>query len=137
MNKSTKILVPLIIAISVSAGIIIGNLLTRNSNTGIINIGLGEGSKISSVINLIEQGYVDSVNVHDIVEKTIPEILKNLDPHTSYIPASDMQEVQEEMTGKFSGIGVQFSIMEDTVRVVEVISGGPSSKVGILPGDGL
>ena len=135
MNKSTKILVPLIIAISVSAGIIIGNLLTRNSNTGIINIGLGEGSKISSVINLIEQGYVDSVNVHDIVEKTIPEILKNLDPHTSYIPASDMQEVQEEMTGKFSGIGVQFSIMEDTVRVVEVISGGPSSKVGILPGD--
>lgn len=135
MNKATKILIPLIIAVSVSAGIIIGNLLPRNSNQGVVNIGFGESNKLASILKLIEQGYVDSVNIGEITEKTIPEILKNLDPHTTYIPASDMQEVQEEMTGKFSGIGVQFSIMEDTVRVVEVISGGPSSKVGILPGD--
>jgi carboxyl-terminal processing protease len=135
MNKATKILIPLIIAVSVSAGIIIGNLLTRNSNQGAVSMGLGESNKLASILKLIEQGYVDSVNMGEIMEKTIPEILKNLDPHTTYIPASDMQEVQEEMTGKFSGIGVQFSIMEDTVRVVEVISGGPSSKVGILPGD--
>lgn len=135
MNKATKILVPLIIAVSVSAGIIIGNLLTRNSNQGVVSIGLGESNKLASILKLIEQGYVDSVNIGEITEKTIPEILKNLDPHTTYIPARDMQEVEEEMTGKFSGIGVQFSIMEDTVRVVEVISGGPSSKVGILPGD--
>ena len=135
MKKATKILIPLIIAVSVAAGIIIGNLLSRNSNQGVVSIGLGESNKLSSILKLIEQGYVDSVNIAEITEKTIPEILKNLDPHTTYIPASDMQEVQEEMTGKFSGIGVQFSIMEDTVRVVEVISGGPSSKVGILPGD--
>ncbi|HCE58408.1 MAG TPA: peptidase S41 [Prolixibacteraceae bacterium] len=135
MNKATKILIPLIIAVSVSAGIIIGNLLTRNSNQGVVSIGLGESNKLTSILKLIEQGYVDSVNIGEITEKTIPEILKNLDPHTTYIPARDMQEVEEEMTGKFSGIGVQFSIMEDTVRVVEVISGGPSSKVGILPGD--
>lgn len=135
MNKATKILIPLIIAVSVSAGIIVGNLLTRNSNQGAVSIGIGESNKLATILKLIEQGYVDSVNVTEITEKTIPEILKNLDPHTSYIPASDMQEVKEEMTGKFSGIGVQFSIMEDTVRVVEVISGGPSSKVGILPGD--
>lgn len=135
MNKVTKILIPLIIAVSVSAGIIIGNLLTRNSNQGVVSIGLGESNKLASILKLIEQGYVDSVNIGEITEKTIPEILKNLDPHTTYIPARDMQEVEEEMTGKFSGIGVQFSIMEDTVRVVEVISGGPSSKVGILPGD--
>ncbi len=75
------------------------------------------------------------MNIDKLVESTIPELLKNLDPHTSYIPAEEMKEVQEEMTGKFSGIGVQFSIMEDTVRVVEVISGGPSSKVGVMPGD--
>lgn len=135
MNKATKILVPLIIAISVSAGIIIGNLLTRNSNQAVVGFGLGESNKLASILKLIEQGYVDSVNISEITEKTIPEILKNLDPHTTYIPAREMQEVEEEMTGKFSGIGVQFSIMEDTVRVVEVISGGPSSKVGILPGD--
>jgi len=68
---------------------------------------------------------------NEIVEQTIPEILENLDPHTSYIPVRYMKEVREEMSGEFSGIGVQFSIQEDTVRVVEVISGGPSSKVGI------
>lgn len=135
MNKKTTILIPLLIAVSVAAGILIGNLLNRNSQTGFVGLNLGGQNKISEILSYIDQGYVDSVNTAEIIEKTIPEILKNLDPHTTYIPPTDMKEVQEEMTGKFSGIGVQFSIMEDTVRVIEVISGGPSSKVGILPGD--
>ena len=135
MNKKTTILIPLLIAVSVAAGIFIGNLLNRNSQTGFVSLNLGGQNKISEILSYIDQGYVDSVNTAEIIEKTIPEILKNLDPHTTYIPPTDMKEVQEEMTGKFSGIGVQFSIMEDTVRVIEVISGGPSSKVGILPGD--
>lgn len=135
MNKKINLIIPLLIAVSVAAGILIGNLLNRNSQTGFIGIRSDNSNKISTILQLIDQGYVDSVNTASIIESTIPEILKNLDPHTSYIPASDMQEVQEEMTGKFSGIGVQFSIMEDTVRVIEVISGGPSSKVGVLPGD--
>jgi carboxyl-terminal processing protease len=135
MNKKTTILVPLLIAVSVAAGILIGNLLNKNSQSGFIGLNIGSQNKISEILSYISQGYVDSVNTSDIIEKTIPELLKNLDPHTSYIPPSDMKEVQEEMTGKFSGIGVQFSIMEDTVRVIEVISGGPSSKVGIMPGD--
>jgi carboxyl-terminal processing protease len=135
MNKKITLLVPLLIAVSVAAGILIGNLLNRNSQTGFAGLNAGSSNKISTILQLIEQGYVDSVNTASIIEKTIPEILKNLDPHTTYIPPSDMKEVQEEMTGKFSGIGVQFSIMEDTVRVIEVISGGPSSKVGIMPGD--
>ncbi|HPE75293.1 MAG TPA: S41 family peptidase [Draconibacterium sp.] len=135
MNKKITILIPLLIAVSVASGILIGNLLNRNSQTDFVGLKIGGQNKISEVLSYIDQGYVDSVNTSDIIEKTIPEILKNLDPHTSYIPPADMKEVQEEMTGKFSGIGVQFSIMEDTVRVVEVISGGPSSKVGILPGD--
>ena len=135
MNKKVTILIPLIIAFSVAAGILIGNLLNRNSQTGFAGLNMGSPNKISDILSYIDQGYVDSVNTKDIVEKTIPEILKNLDPHTTYIPPSDMKEVQEEMTGKFSGIGVQFSIMEDTVRVIEVISGGPSSKVGLIPGD--
>jgi carboxyl-terminal processing protease len=135
MNKKTLLIIPLLIAVSVAAGILIGNLLNSNSQPGFTGFNTGKSNKISTLLELIEQGYVDSVNTDEMIEKAIPEILKNLDPHTSYIPARDMQEVQEEMTGKFSGIGVQFSIMEDTVRVVEVISGGPSSKVGILPGD--
>ena len=135
MNKKTIIILPLLIAVSVAVGILIGNLLNRNSLPVFGGMAHNQTNKISTVLNLIDQGYVDSVNTNSIVESTIPQILKNLDPHTSYIPAQNMQEVQEEMTGKFSGIGVQFSVMEDTVRVIEVISGGPSSKVGILPGD--
>ncbi len=135
MNKKINILIPLLIAVSVAAGILIGNLLNRNSQPGFVGLNVGKSNKISEILSYIEQGYVDSVNANGIIEKTIPEVLKNLDPHTSYIPVSDMQEVEEEMKGKFSGIGVQFSIMEDTVRVIEVISGGPSSKVGIMPGD--
>lgn len=135
MNKKINILIPLLIAVSVAAGILIGNLLNRNSQAGFSGLNVGKSNKVSEILSYIEQGYVDSVNTAGIIEKTIPEILKNLDPHTTYIPVSDMQEVEEEMKGKFSGIGVQFSIMEDTVRVIEVISGGPSSKVGIMPGD--
>lgn len=135
MNKKNTLLIPLLIAVSVAAGILIGNLLNRNSQPGFSSLNIGSSNKISDILSYIDQGYVDSVNTQSIIEKTIPEILKNLDPHTSYIPPDDMKGVQEEMTGKFSGIGVQFSIMEDTVRVIEVISGGPSSKVGLMPGD--
>ncbi len=133
-NKFTVIL-PLLVAISVAAGIIIGNLLMRNTQPVLSPIGHTRPNKLSTILKLIENGYVDSVNTGDIIEKAIPGILENLDPHTAYIPAKNMKEVQEEMQGNFSGIGVQFSIQEDTVRVIEVIPGGPSNQVGILPGD--
>jgi carboxyl-terminal processing protease len=137
MNRKTIIIIPLLVAISIAAGILIGNLLRQNSTTlySPLPVSYGKPSKLTTILQLIEHGYVDSVNSGDIIEKTIPDILKNLDPHTAYIPARNMQEVQEEMSGNFSGIGVQFSIQEDTVRVIEVIPNGPSSQVGILPGD--
>lgn len=135
MNKKITPFIPLLIAVSVAGGILIGNLLKNNSQPVYSGLGLNKPNKITTILDLIAQGYVDSVNTSEIIEKTIPEILKNLDPHTTYIPAKEMQEVQEEMRGNFSGIGVQFSIQEDTVRVIEVISGGPSSKVGVMPGD--
>ncbi|HKJ78098.1 MAG TPA: S41 family peptidase, partial [Prolixibacteraceae bacterium] len=135
MNKKTLIILPILIAVSVASGILIGSLLKQNSQPYLNPLGYSKPNKLSTVLSLIDKGYVDSVNTSEIVENTIPEILKNLDPHTAYIPVKLMQEVEEEMTGKFSGIGVQFSIQEDTVRVVEVISGGPSSNVGIQPGD--
>ncbi|MFV0268320.1 MAG: S41 family peptidase [Draconibacterium sp.] len=135
MNKKTVILVPLLIAISIAIGILIGNMMKTNSSTGFSGLAMSQPNKISTILDLVDHGYVDSVNTGEIVEETIPEILKKLDPHTSYIPARDMQEVNEEMRGNFSGIVIQFSLMEDTVRVIEVISGGPSSQVGIQPGD--
>jgi carboxyl-terminal processing protease len=135
MNKKTVILIPVLIALSVAIGMLIGNMLKDNASPVLSGMNFSHPNKIAAILNLVDKGYVDDVNTSELIEETIPEILKNLDPHTTYIPARDMQEVQEEMQGNFSGIGVQFSIMEDTVRVVEVISGGPSSQVGILPGD--
>ncbi|NQU53192.1 MAG: PDZ domain-containing protein [Bacteroidetes bacterium] len=135
MNKKTIVILPLLIAVSVAVGILIGNLLNKNSQPTFGGMHAGTSNKISTVLNLIDLGYVDSVNTASIIEQTIPELLKSLDPHTTYIPAKDMVGVQEEMTGNFSGIGVQFSVMEDTVRVIEVIAGGPSSKVGLMAGD--
>ena len=92
-------------------------------------------NKLSTIVDLIANSYVDSVATDKLVEGAIPSLLENLDPHTTYIPARDMQEVTEEMQGNFGGIGVQFSIHNDTVQVIDVISGGPSYKLGILPGD--
>jgi len=135
MNRKTIIILPLLIAGAVAAGVLIGNLLKVNSQSFYHPVGQGKTNKLTTILELIDQGYVDSVNTSDIIEMTIPEILNDLDPHSAYIPAKYMQEVQEEMQGNFSGIGVQFSIQEDTVRVIEVISGGPSGNVGILPGD--
>jgi len=94
MNKKINILIPLLIAVSVAAGILIGNLLNRNSQPGFASLNTGKSNKISEILSYIDNGYVDSVNTSNIIEKTIPEVLKNLDPHTSYIPVSDMQEVQ-------------------------------------------
>lgn len=133
-NKKFIIYIPLIIAVSIGIGLLTGNRLTKNSFSSTDRT-FSKPNKLTTILNLVENGYVDSVNTGELVEKTIPVLLKNLDPHTSYIPAPEMKEVQEEMRGNFSGIGVQFVIQEDTVRVVEVISGGPSSKVGVLPGD--
>lgn len=135
MNKKTLIILPILIAVSVAIGVLIGNMLSRNTQPVFSGFGINQPNKISTIIDLIDKAYVDSVNTGSIIEKIIPEILKNLDPHTSYIPATDMKEVQDEMRGNFSGIGVQFSIQEDTVRVIEVIPGGPSSKIGLLAGD--
>jgi len=132
-NTKFSVYIPVLLAITLVAGILIGNRLTRNSGSTMPL--LSKSSKLEAIIDLIQNSYVDSISTDTLVEKTIPQLLKNLDPHTAYIPAKDMVEVEEEMRGNFGGIGVQFSIQNDTVMVVDVISGGPSSKLGILPGD--
>ncbi len=135
MNKRINIYLPVLIALSLVIGIFLGNRLNRSQTTGLQNFSIQSTNKLSAVIDLIKNAYVDSVSTDKLVEEAIPGLLKNLDPHTTYIPASDMQEVNEEMQGNFGGIGVQFSIIRDTVQVIDVVSGGPSYKLGILPGD--
>jgi carboxyl-terminal processing protease len=133
--KINRLYIPLLIALAIVTGILIGNKLSRNAGAGLSSVYRSQSNKLDAVIELINNSYVDSISVDTLIEKTIPQLLKNLDPHTAYIPSKDMVEVEEEMRGNFGGIGVQFSIQNDTVMVVDVISGGPSSKLGILPGD--
>lgn len=92
-------------------------------------------NKISALLTSIQTLYVDSVDVDTIIEKVLPEMLKSLDPHSAYYPAEETKESNDELHGSFSGIGIQFSIQEDTIHVNSVIHGGPSEKVGLLAGD--
>jgi carboxyl-terminal processing protease len=133
--KNNRVYIPLLLALAVITGILIGNRLTGNSGGNKATFSNSRSNKMDAIIELINSSYVDSISTDTLIEKAIPQILKNLDPHTAYIPPKEMVGVEEEMRGNFGGIGVQFSIQNDTVIVVDVISGGPSSKVGILPGD--
>ncbi len=136
-NSPKQLLLPLIIAIVLIGGIYIGRILTlRSAPRGTDQLLIyPQTNKLDALLNLIEEEYVDTIHKNDLVEAVIPEILKHLDPHTVYIPASELQEVNEELEGNFGGIGVQFSITNDTVLVISVIPGGPSEKLGIIPGD--
>lgn len=94
-----------------------------------------QGSKLDLILNMINYSYVDTVDIKKIEESAIPLLIKDLDPHTVYIPAKDMQRVNEEMVGNFGGIGVQFYKYRDTVTVVKVVPGGPSERAGLKDGD--
>lgn len=126
---------PVIIAVTLIFGVWLGIKLQNRKLSAMLPGHISHKSKLDLVINLVEGNYVDTVNSKNMIEEAIPEVLKQLDPHTTYIPAKDMQGVTEEMSGNFGGIGVQFSIQNDTVMVIDVISGGPSQKLGIRAGD--
>lgn len=91
--------------------------------------------KLDAVFNIIQQNYVDEVDIDSMIELTIPELLKNLDPHSTYIPADERVAVDRELEGSFYGIGIQFQMMKDTLHVIEVISGGAADEAGVLAGD--
>lgn len=92
-------------------------------------------NKLDAVLNLINTKYVEDVDTEEIIEKMIPDMLKELDPHSVYIPAKEMEKTMEEMEGSFSGVGIQFNIREDTIRVISVITGGPAEQAGMRAGD--
>lgn len=97
---------------------------------------LNEGTfKIGRLIGLIDAFYVDSVDMNTITEKAIVELLRSLDPHSAYIPADEVAEMNEPLMGNFEGIGVQFNLLNDSVLIISPVPGGPSEKAGILPGD--
>ena len=118
---------PIIFSLLIILGILIGKNLNNNKN-------IDTNEKINSIINLINSNYVDSVN-KNFEDQIINSIIKDLDPHTSYISKKNYQSVEENMLGGFSGIGIEFNIIDDTIVVVSPINGGPSQKLGIVSGD--
>lgn len=125
---------PVILAATLIAGVYIGKQMS-GGDTGQDYIIYPKTDKVSKIIGYISREYVDPVDKTKIVEATIPKILEELDPHSQYIPAKDFQAVNEPLEGGFSGIGVQFNMLNDTLIVIKAIQNGPSEKVGILAGD--
>lgn len=133
-TKKSIAFLPILFAVLLIAGIFIGIRLSRYGTTDRLLI-YPKADKVNSILDMIDDTYVDSVSRKDLEETAINSILNKLDPHSVYIPASDLDEVNEPLEGNFSGIGVQFNYQNDTVIVVSTVSNGPSEKVGILPGD--
>lgn len=134
-TRNSSRFTPIIIAISVVIGILIGTFYAKHfagNRLGIIN---GSSNKLNALLRIIDDQYVDTVNMANLVEKAMPQILAELDPHSTYIPAQNLEEVNSELEGSFSGIGIQFTIQNDTIHVNSVIQGGPSEKVGLMAGD--
>ena len=133
-NKSTRF-IPLIIAISVVIGVLLGTFYAHHFSGNKLSIINTSSNKLNDLLHIIDDQYVDTVDLSNLVERAMPEILGELDPHSIYIPAQKSQEATDELAGSFSGIGVQFTIRQDTIYINNVIKGGPSEKVGLLAGD--
>ncbi|MCK4638768.1 MAG: PDZ domain-containing protein, partial [Bacteroidales bacterium] len=136
-NKRFFIYQPILFALILIIGIYIGSKLASVSsfNNDMFSIKSYKYNKISDIINYIEQDYVDSVNRKKLTEESIIGMLKELDPHSQYIPAEEFNEVNDQLLGNFEGIGIQFRIEKDTITVINTILGGPSEKSGIKAGD--
>ncbi|NDW19772.1 S41 family peptidase [Dysgonomonas sp. 216] len=131
-RKNTSVWLPLWITLGIAIGILIGNVFSNfNSRRSLFN----RGDKLEAILEYINDAYVDTVDIQELVEDAIPEIIAGLDPHSVYISAKDMEIVGDDLEGHFSGIGVQFIMQRDTVVVVSIIQGGPSEAAGVRAGD--
>lgn len=133
--KNSNRLIPLLVAVSIVIGIAVGTFYTKHFSGNHIGVINNSSNKINTLLRIVSDSYVDTVKISDMVENTMPVILSELDPHSSYIPAKNLEEVNSELKGHFSGIGIQFSIQNDTIHIGSVIQGGPSEKVGLMAGD--
>jgi carboxyl-terminal processing protease len=131
MNDNWKKWQPFIYGILVAAGVGIGILLRPAGGFKLV----GGQNKLNEVLSIIQSEYVDTVNTEDIETNMFNEMLNQLDPHSVYIPAKDLQAANEPLEGNFEGIGVEFNIMNDTIMIVSAINGGPSADLGIMSGD--
>jgi carboxyl-terminal processing protease len=135
MNKIRffrPILTLAIVLLALYVGIRLGKVF---STPKVYNFSIPSQNNLSAVVDYMSKFYVDSIDIKNITEPMIVDMLKELDPHSVYIPASELKSSNEHLEGNFDGIGVTFNMLNDTVIVINVISGGPSSKAGVCPGD--
>ena len=126
---------PLLLAVCVVIGVFIGAFYASHFSGNRLNISNAISNKISNLLHIIDDQYVDTISMNDLVESSMPQILAELDPHSTYITASDMETNNDELKGSFSGVGISFTIREDTLHVQNIIANGPAEKAGIVAGD--
>lgn len=134
-NSKRNVFFPILLAIAVVTGILIGKILPSDPDLQYHSSIKSRNDKISNILNIIEANYVDTVNRNELAESAIPAILKKLDPHSIYFPAKELARANEPLQGNFEGIGISFNMLTDTILVISTIPGGPSEKLGLLPGD--
>lgn len=134
MKKSNRFM-PLIMAVCVIIGIMIGSFYANHFSGNRLNIINSGSNRLSNLLHLIDDQYVDKVNIDSLVDVAIPQILADLDPHSVYINAKDAQAVADDLKGSFSGVGIEFTIRKDTIHVQNVVKNGPAQRAGILAGD--
>jgi carboxyl-terminal processing protease len=133
-NKSYRYM-PLIMAVCVVIGIMIGSFFANRFSGNRLNVINSGSNRITNLLRIIDDMYVDKVDIDSLVEDAMPKILAELDPHSVYISAKDVQSTTDDLKGSFSGIGVEFIIRQDTIRVQNVIKNGPAERAGMLAGD--
>ena len=133
-NKSNRFM-PLWLALSVVVGIFLGTFFANRFSGNRLSIINSGSNKLNDLLHIVDDQYVDTVNVNDLVEKAMPTILSELDPHSVYISLKDVQQANDDLKGSFFGVGIEFTIRKDTVHVQNVISNGPAERAGLLAGD--
>ncbi len=126
---------PLLLALCVVLGIVIGTFYANHFSGNRLNIINSGSNRLSNLLHIIDDQYVDKVNIDSLVDNAIPQILAELDPHSVYISAKDVQAANDDLKGSFSGVGIEFTIRNDTIHVQNVISNGPAERAGIIAGD--
>ena len=134
-NKKLQVWLPLIFSIVMIAGMFFGFNLHKQTGTAKGFFAVNKQTSLEEALQLIKSRYVDSVHIDTLEEGAIQQMMNGLDPHSVYIPASSLKEVNEDIQGNFEGIGVEFNIFDDTVNVLYVLPGGPSDKAGLQVAD--
>jgi carboxyl-terminal processing protease len=134
-KKRLNVWLPLLFALVLALGMYLGSKLQTETANGPSIVLRNGGNKLDQILKLVENRYVDSVDTEDLTDKTIAELLTQLDPYSAYIPAANYEEANQPLEGNFEGIGIEFYKLNDTILVVSALSGGPSEQVGLRGGD--